>query len=148
MPPTVDMGIPGAGGDWVASAAHQTDKRVLLADDTTPADIAYRQANEGTALLWRCDFQNARHLLDAMARRADHVPARRRRKGRPDEAADVAAAATATTAAAPSPNSAPPTRPAISGFRAGKVSEHNSTESSTATSSGAPRKHPPCARHG
>jgi 4-hydroxy-3-methylbut-2-enyl diphosphate reductase len=32
MPPTVDMGIPGAGGDWVASAAHQTDKRVLLAE--------------------------------------------------------------------------------------------------------------------
>ena len=86
---------------WRCERGTAPPKRVLLADDTTPADIAYRQANEGTALLWRGDFQNARHLLDAMARRADHVPARRRRKGRPDEAADVAAAATTATSALP-----------------------------------------------
>ncbi len=64
----------------------------MLADDTTPADTAYRLANEGTALLWRGDFQNARHLLDALARRADHVPARRRRKATPAELAPVPAA--------------------------------------------------------
>lgn len=46
-------------------------KRVVLADDTMTADIAYRLACEGTALLWRGDFQNARQLLQAMARRAD-----------------------------------------------------------------------------
>ncbi len=38
------------------------------------ADAAYRLACEGTALLWRGDFQNARQLLQAMARRADAKP--------------------------------------------------------------------------
>jgi SAM-dependent methyltransferase len=41
-----------------------------------PADVAYRHALAGTALLWRGDFQNARQLLQAMARRIDHKPAR------------------------------------------------------------------------
>jgi len=47
-------------------------KRVVIADDRTNADVAYRLACEGTALLWRGDFQNARQLLQALARRADH----------------------------------------------------------------------------
>ena len=38
------------------------------------ADAAHRLACEGTALLWRGDFQNARQLLNAMARRADRHP--------------------------------------------------------------------------
>lgn len=38
------------------------------------ADLAYRLACEGTALLWRGDFQNARQLLQAMARRVDRKP--------------------------------------------------------------------------
>ncbi|BBP04884.1 hypothetical protein TPL01_12950 [Sulfuriferula plumbiphila] len=38
------------------------------------ADVAYRLASEGTALLWRGDFQNARQLLQAMARRVDRKP--------------------------------------------------------------------------
>jgi SAM-dependent methyltransferase len=38
------------------------------------ADQAYRLACEGTALLWRGDFQNAKQLLLAMSRRADHKP--------------------------------------------------------------------------
>ena len=49
-------------------------KCVVIADDTTKADDAYRLACEGTALLWRGDFQNARQLLQAMARRADEKP--------------------------------------------------------------------------
>jgi precorrin-6B methylase 2 len=53
---------------------------VVLADDTTTADTAYRLACEGTALLWRGDFHNARQLLQALARRADNVPARKRKK--------------------------------------------------------------------
>jgi SAM-dependent methyltransferase len=53
---------------------------VVLADDTTPADSAFKLACEGTALLWRGDFQNARHLLQAMARRADQVSPRKRQK--------------------------------------------------------------------
>lgn len=40
------------------------------------ADKAYRLACEGTALLWRGDFHNARQLLQAMQRRLDRRPAR------------------------------------------------------------------------
>jgi methylase of polypeptide subunit release factors len=46
----------------------------MIADDRMTADAAYRLACEGTALLWRGDFQNARQLLQALARRADHKP--------------------------------------------------------------------------
>ena len=49
-------------------------KRVVIADDTMKADEAYRLACEGTALLWRGDFQNARQMLLAMSRRADRKP--------------------------------------------------------------------------
>ena len=52
-------------------------RRVALADDTLAADVAYRLACEGTALLWRGDFQNARHLLQALLRRLDK-PTRRK----------------------------------------------------------------------
>ena len=65
---------------WRCERGAAPPRRVVLADDTLPADTAYRLANEGTALLWRGDFQNARHLLDALARRIERVPARRRRK--------------------------------------------------------------------
>jgi SAM-dependent methyltransferase len=44
------------------------------------ADDAYRLACEGTALLWRGDFQNARQLLQAMARRADEKPKKNKSK--------------------------------------------------------------------
>ncbi|MYM27474.1 methyltransferase [Duganella sp. CY15W] len=57
---------------WRSEAGMPPPKRVVIADDRTNADIAYRMACEGTALLWRGDFQNARQLLQALARRADH----------------------------------------------------------------------------
>jgi hypothetical protein len=44
---------------------------VVIADDRMTADAAYRRACEGTALLWRGDFQNARQLLQALARRVE-----------------------------------------------------------------------------
>ncbi len=44
---------------------------MIVVRDTITADTAYRYVCEGTALLWRGDFQNARQLLDAMARRVD-----------------------------------------------------------------------------
>jgi methylase of polypeptide subunit release factors len=47
---------------------------VTTADDRMTADRAYRLACESTALLWRGDFQNARQLLNAMARRVDRNP--------------------------------------------------------------------------
>ena len=57
---------------WRSESGMPAPKRVVIADDKTPADAAYRLACEGTALLWRGDFQNARQLLQALARRADH----------------------------------------------------------------------------
>lgn len=65
---------------WRSERAAPPPKQVVLADDTLAADAAYRLANEGTALLWRGDFQNARHLLQALARRVDR---RQRRPARP-----------------------------------------------------------------
>lgn len=59
---------------WRSEAGVPAPKRVVLADDHTTADAAYRLACEGTALLWRGDYQNARQLLQAMARRADRKP--------------------------------------------------------------------------
>src|SRR5690606_868855 len=49
-------------------------RRVELADDTLSADSAYRLACAGTGMLWTGDFQNARQLLQALARRADNKP--------------------------------------------------------------------------
>jgi methylase of polypeptide subunit release factors len=65
---------------WHSETGTPPPKRVLIADDTITADTAYRLACEGTALLWRGDFQNARQLLQAMARRADEKPHKRKTK--------------------------------------------------------------------
>ncbi|MGC3962161.1 MAG: class I SAM-dependent methyltransferase [Rhodocyclaceae bacterium] len=61
---------------WRSEAGNPPPRRVVVANDTLTADAAYRLACEGTALLWRADFQNARQLLQAMARRADRRPAK------------------------------------------------------------------------
>ena len=59
---------------WRSERGAAPPKRVVLADDTLSADSAYRQACEGTGLLWRGDFQNARLLLQALTRRIDKPP--------------------------------------------------------------------------
>jgi len=59
---------------WRAESGAPAPRRVMVADDRLTADAAYRLASEGTALLWRGDFQNARQLLQAMARRIDRKP--------------------------------------------------------------------------
>ena len=59
---------------WRSERGAAPPKRVVLADDTLSADSAYRMACEGTGLLWRGDFQNARLLLQALARRIDKPP--------------------------------------------------------------------------
>ncbi len=70
---------------WVASGAERTaawhsesgaaaPRRVVEADDTLSADSAYRFACAGTGMMWRGDFQNARQLLQALARRVDNKP--------------------------------------------------------------------------
>jgi methylase of polypeptide subunit release factors len=59
---------------WQSEAGLPPPKRVVVADDTLSADSAFRLASEGTALLWRGDFQNARQLLQALVRRVDRKP--------------------------------------------------------------------------
>ena len=59
---------------WQSEAGWTAPTRVQIADDQLPADAAYRLACEGTALLWRGDFHNARQLLQALGRRVDRKP--------------------------------------------------------------------------
>jgi methylase of polypeptide subunit release factors len=65
---------------WHSEAGMPPPKKVIVADDTTNADTAYRLACEGTALLWRGDFHNARQLLQALARRADQKHGKGKKK--------------------------------------------------------------------
>ncbi len=73
--------------DWRSLAGHPAPTAVQLADDTLSADAAYRLLDAGTALLWRGDYQNARHLLQALGRRLD------KRQARPGRAPATPAAA-------------------------------------------------------
>ncbi|SNR70050.1 Methylase of polypeptide chain release factors [Methylobacillus rhizosphaerae] len=61
---------------WRSGNHSKAPVRVQVVDDTIRADQAYRLACEGTALLWRGDFQNARQLLQAMTRRMERKPAK------------------------------------------------------------------------
>lgn len=81
---------------WRSEAGVAPPKRVVVVDDTVTADDAYHLACEGTALLWRGDFQNARQLLQAMARRIEQKPRKAQRKGKA-----ASTAASGSTAAAP-----------------------------------------------
>lgn len=65
---------------WHSESGIAPPRRVQMADDTMNADTAYRLACEGTALLWRGDFQNARLLLQAVARRTEPKPKKLARK--------------------------------------------------------------------
>ena len=80
--PTIHWHENGADhiAQWRSERGAPPPKRVVLTDDTLTADTAYRLACEGTSLLWRGDFHNARQLLQALARRADNTPARKRKK--------------------------------------------------------------------
>lgn len=54
---------------WSLGNTGAPPKRIVLANDTLNADAAYRQISQGTSLLWQGDFQNAKQLLQAIARR-------------------------------------------------------------------------------
>jgi methylase of polypeptide subunit release factors len=58
---------------WLSQSNHVPPARIVLVDDKTTADEAYRLACEGTSLLWRGDFHNARQLLQALGRRIDRT---------------------------------------------------------------------------
>jgi predicted RNA methylase len=76
--PTITWEEDGASRQarWRSESGVPPPQRVVVADDRIGADAAYRLACEGTALLWRGDFQNARQLLQALARRIDRKRAR------------------------------------------------------------------------
>src|ERR1700730_4388393 len=59
---------------WRSEGGARPARRVLIADEHITADAAYGLACQGTALLWRGDFQNARQMLLALASRADRQP--------------------------------------------------------------------------
>ena len=59
---------------WRSETGSAPPRRVRPVDDTLTADAAFRLASEGTGLLWRGDFQNARQLLQALSRRFDRKP--------------------------------------------------------------------------
>jgi methylase of polypeptide subunit release factors len=56
---------------WHSENGIAPHKKIQIADDTLTADIAYRLACAGTAMLYKGDFQNARQLLQALVRRVD-----------------------------------------------------------------------------
>lgn len=72
---------------WRSEAGTPAPKSVVIADDRLAADLAYRYACEGTAMLWRGDFQNARQLLQALARRVAQKPKKAARRAKPSTTA-------------------------------------------------------------
>jgi SAM-dependent methyltransferase len=66
---------------WRSESGAPPPRHVVIADDQTKADDAYGLACQGTAMLWRGDFQNARQMLLALARRADR-PSRKPKSSR------------------------------------------------------------------
>jgi methylase of polypeptide subunit release factors len=63
---------------WRSESGIRPHARILVVDDTLTADAAYRHACEGTAMLWRGDFNNARQLLQALQRRLGRKPRKRK----------------------------------------------------------------------
>jgi len=57
---------------WQSVANNPAPKKIITISDTLRADAAYKLACEGTAMLWRGDFQNAKHLSQAISRRIDN----------------------------------------------------------------------------
>ena len=74
---------------WHSENKTPAPRRVVIADDTLKADVAYRLACEGTALLWHGDFQNARQLLQALSRRISRPPHKRKQKTEPATPAEI-----------------------------------------------------------
>lgn len=75
---------------WQSESGMPAPKQMAIVDDRISADDAYGLACQGTALLWRGDFPNARYLLGLMSKRAERIPrkakARAGKEGTPDKA--------------------------------------------------------------
>jgi SAM-dependent methyltransferase len=91
---------------WRSESGVPPHKRITIADEQMTADTAYRLACEGTALLWRGDFQNARQMLIAMARRVDAKTKEKLRNAKLPAAKKPAANVKTRAAATPSPTDA------------------------------------------
>ena len=96
---------------WHSERGAPAPKRVVLADDTLNADTAYRLACEGVGLLWQGDFQNARMLVQALARRTDRLPERQQFKANKQSANKATKQAAKAVSPLPSPTSATTTEP-------------------------------------
>ena len=59
---------------WISEAGLPPPAQVVVADDTLSADAAFKLVQSGSAILWRGDYPNARHLLQALTRRVDRPP--------------------------------------------------------------------------
>jgi methylase of polypeptide subunit release factors len=77
---------------WQSERGAPPPARVAIADDGMTADAAYGLACQGTALLWRGDFQNARQMLIALASRADRPARKQKKSAATGSSASVAAA--------------------------------------------------------
>ena len=74
---------------WRSHSGTPPATRVVVADGKMTADEAYGLACQGTALLWRGDFQEARQMLTALGKRADR-PQRKSRTSAPTSLASSA----------------------------------------------------------
>ena len=70
---------------WRSEAAIAPHSKIVIGDDRLGADAAWRLISEGTAILWRGDWQNARKLLLTLTTRVDRLP---RTGKRPSSAAE------------------------------------------------------------
>ncbi|MEN3112990.1 class I SAM-dependent methyltransferase [Uliginosibacterium paludis] len=61
---------------WQSEAAANPPAEICIVDDALSAAEAWRLMQADVGLLWRGDWQNARHLLQAVSRRADRQGAR------------------------------------------------------------------------
>jgi methylase of polypeptide subunit release factors len=59
---------------WRSESGFPPPQKIVIGDDRMTADAAVRLASEGSSILWRGDYHNARQLLQAMTRRFDRKP--------------------------------------------------------------------------
>ena len=74
---------------WRSLSHAPPPTRVIVTDGRMTADEAYGLACQGTAILWRGDFQDARQMLTALGKRADRRKGRARAATAPADPAQV-----------------------------------------------------------
>jgi methylase of polypeptide subunit release factors len=67
-------GLEARTARWRSEAGLPPHRTIVVVDDRLSVDAAWKLASEGTAMLWQGDWQNARHLLQGLSRRADRQP--------------------------------------------------------------------------